>query len=722
MKTPHQIGRASRNLRSEQALQSGVRETSQTKSDPRIGQVKWFGGRNKSTGRENDFGFIASQSGELYFQRSDVLSPLNGIVEGVEVAFVVVDGAKGPAAKLVQVLSMMSDELLVKLIKGNSRIPPEEVITVAPFMRSVDSVQDEIVKALIAIRAGVEHAKNCENSSGQKAPKILASSYPKSLPISRFWSRFHPKCPSDPFFEFAPLEIKQKYYESHFSNFRRSLGGLFSSVKSVVTTRRSALVYGALDQRDNLISTAWSGGNDLKKPIAEAVMAKMLSARAAEKASKWFYESVGATVEDISILQLERNAQDWITHDLLVDSSMPVDVKNARRPVSGGNFYVEHTIPKFKVDRQSAHVQIAGILSPYLSHKYIKNPASAQFKIDDIIFLGQTSQNQISQLIEKFNSPEFEVVRLNERVFPNWVFAYPKAWYGSLLEGVRYLSEDCVWPNGDEWQYVLKEAELISSIPALCIAKKELPTIIKSRLPSWQVDFYSRLQSLIGDYPEMPVIFFAVLTNFLTNLKDETRDFSPSEYESLLFPPDARLINFSSGKRQFYPLGAIDPLGQVANLIKTLSILWKSRGRTNLKRFSNFRFSGLGILQGRERNSQVWETIVAYCGGTAYEMDEGGSIHLTPEGKPKKEKGKCGFAPLIVDNDVTCQFCRKLICKECGFCSQSCQDRRFAEQKIKSNSTGLKAGMSSPASPKKIEPPDWDDIPIDYYEDIFRGH
>ena len=326
--------------------------------------------------------------------------------------------------------------------------------------------------------------------------------------------------------------------------------------------------------------------------------------------------------------------------------------QNCRLPVNGANCYVEHTIPRFKIDRQNRHVRIAGVLSPYLNYDNIRKSGTSSFKIEDLIFLGETSRNKIDRLVAEFGSSDFEVTRVFERTVPNWVFAYPEAWYRAFSEDVRRFVGDFVWPEGTEWEYVLDDSERMAAIPALCVSGMPLPTAIVSKLSVWQAEFYSKLQSLIGNLPEAPVLFFAILTDFLGHLKNWDRHYSPEGYLPLLYPKYSRYKVSYHHSEPSYPLGAIDPLGLVAGLIETLTDLWKGREETNLDRFSNFRFSGLGILQGREKNRRDWTTIIAYCGGTAYRTDDEGKVLLNQDGKPFGEKGKCGNAPLIIGNSA----------------------------------------------------------------------
>ncbi len=679
-------------------MRSGHASSQNVDGLPGIGEIKWFGGINNATGRHNNFGFISTDAGDLYFHRSSSLSPPEILSAGAKVAFIFVEEAKGKVAKSVQVISKMDDEALTALIKGASSLGPKDVMSVIPFMKSIDAVQEEAFQAL----------------------SILVLERPLPPAVSKFWAKYEPAGPNDRFLAIAPSVVKAKYYKKYFVEFRASLNNLFSSIISATTALPAVIAYGAIDERDMTIAKEWAGNINYDTPIANAVLAKMLSARGAEKAAKWFYEGVGVKAEDISIRQIEGRGKDWLTHDLLLDSTLPIDVKNARRPINASNFYVEHTIPKFKINRQNVHVRIAGILSPYLNYRTLQEPTLASFKIDDLIFLGETSRQKIERLAADFESSEFEVTRSFERTFPNWVFAYPEAWYRVFSEDVRRFVGDCDWPKESEWEFVLDESERIAAVPALCVSGKPLPIAILAKLSPWQAEFYSKLQSLTGNCPEVPVIFFTILTDFLARLKNGGSDYSPEGYLPLLYPEYSRYPRYLANSGPLYPLGAIDPLGLVAGLIETLTELWEGREKTNLDRFSNFRFGGLGILQGRERNCRNWTTIIAYCGGTVFDRDNDGNVLLNLNGKPIREKGKCGNAPLIIGDSAACTTCGKLICKKCGFCSQPCQDRQFAAQAETKSKEHQRSATAACTSHESDSEPPWLEIPMEAYVGEFQ--
>lgn len=656
---------------------------------PTLGEVKWFGGHNKQTGRENDYGFIAGPNGDVYFQRSRVASPLEFVLPGSKVIFRHTESRNDkPAAGSVQVVSQIPDTELIELLPAFASVP-QDLLSILLCRTTLSPCENEALEAVVALAAtGI-------------APNVL----------EQFWTRFPPSGPGDSFFPHAPASIQAQVYRRHYWSFREQLHTLFSSVMATKVSLEAEAVYPELDEADESIAQHWAGDSE-----NEALMAKMLSARGAEIAARKFYESMGSHVEDISIQQLGGSSNDWTTHDLLVDSSVAIDVKNARRTVNGQRFYVEHTVARFKLDRDDRQVRIAGILSPYLNLKYVRKPGNASFKIGRLIFLGETSRESMDRLALLFGSSTFEVARGHERTVPHWVFSYPAAWYRALQQAVNRLTLECEWPVDQAWEHVLNESERTAAIPALCLAGQPLPPILSSGLKDWQRDFYAKLQRLLKGTPNLPVVFLAVLTDFLVQLKNDTPGFSPEDYFPLLF------AQVRSLDRPSYPLGAIDPLGLVRELIGTLSILWDNREATNLNAFSSFRFSGLGLLQGRERNRTSWKTLVAYCGGTAYKMDSNGHVILNAGGAPEQIKGKCGNAPLVIGEAANCRACGKLVCSLCGFCNLDCQKREFARRAEEARSTRANQASARPGIPFSGvgAAPRWEDIPLEAYANDFN--
>lgn len=320
----------------------------------RFGEIKWFGGFNSKTGVENPYGFISSSNEDVYFHRTQTSCSTESLVAGAKVVFLPTTDRRGKAAATsVRVLSEMPDADLVALLVEAKDLSAEDSLNITSIRGVIAPCESEVLRAVRAL------------------PGIAPS--PRAL--EQFWAKFPPTSPRDPFFEYAPMAAKSKMFKQHYAPFLGALHTLFRSVNEVTCSLKADTEYSELSEDDRRLAAYWADGQN------EAVLAKMLSARTAEKAARKFYEGVSTTVADISITQLEGGRGDWITHDLLLNSSTPVDVKNARRPIHSKRFYVEHTVPRFKLDRQGKDVRLAAILSPYLNINYINNPRSIPLKL-----------------------------------------------------------------------------------------------------------------------------------------------------------------------------------------------------------------------------------------------------------------------------------------------------------------------------------------------------
>lgn len=402
----------------------------------------------------------------------------------------------------------------------------------------------------------------------------------------------------------------------------------------------------------------------------------MLSARMAEKVAFAFYKQLAYEVEDIAVLQLNGKNSNWKTHDLLLDGKRAVDVKNARRPFNSENFYVEHTIPKFKKDRYDQEIFIAGILSPYLKLECINNPSSVRFKVPPIIYLGETNLGAINTLCIKFSTNKLEIMYPGDYKIPSWLFDYPDEWYRDFDVRCQAFRDQFKWPNDDDniGPLLYDTLAKLDILPKLIIAAIDLPAYFSERLEPWQVKFCQRLNFKANNRLSIPFIFLTVLSDFLDKLEDEPSHYAPKIYLDLLYQREQM-------PTQLCPLGLTDPLGVISSLCNALNTLWDHRNSLNLKRFKNFSFRGLGLLQGRESSISQWDTILAYCGGWVHQEDGEGNILVNDNGRPQR-LGKCGYSPLVLGQHKLCEICRKLICSECGFCCIECERKKFNQHQI----------------------------------------
>lgn len=465
--------------------------------------------------------------------------------------------------------------------------------------------------------------------------------------IDRFWTRHEASfSKNSQLFSLAPLRIQRRILRRHFHDHLMWLNRLFRHNSATSGDWHSAVVYGELDDDDRKLAKLWSSGPDSSHEFA-----RMLSARAAEKVAAWFYVHLGFETVDVAKHQLSGKSDHWKTHDLLLNGSQPVDVKNARLPVNSKAFYVEHTIPRFKRNRRGRDVTIVAVVSPYLSLTYMQELDSAPFEVSDVRYLGETNLERVSRLCAMFSSSALTVQDPTDGAFlPPWYFDFPDAWYRQF-DSISAQLREADSPDENEMCLLYGGDVHAFPIPKYLAAQIALPNWVLEGMTPWMRVLVRKIQSACAPRPKLAHLFFLLLTDFLSKIQENHIDFyEPTAYLRLLFEEHAS-PNSPSSRR---PLGIEDPLDTIRTLCESLQQLWIAREHLDLGRFAQYRLSGGGILQGRVRQDSPWETVLAYCGGRI------------------DGKGRCGCRPLILGVESQCPFCRKLICRCCGYCSETC--------------------------------------------------
>jgi hypothetical protein len=283
-------------------------------------------------------------------------------------------------------------------------------------------------------------------------------------------------------------------------------------------------------------------------------------------------------------------------------------------------------------------------------------------------------------------------------MFPHWTFAHSERWYPGFSEKSQAIRELCKHVPDDHWGYMYSKEEISDPITVFCWVNISPPKALEHQLTQAQKNVINNIRSDADRIPRVPNIFLSIISDFVDAIIENREEYSPLEYIDLLFRPG------STPDVHRFPIGVIDRLEIVYNLIKTLGSLWERRACTALTDFVNFRFVGLGLLQARRYGDTSWTTIIAYCGGTLYETDGGGKILLSG-GRPK-QKGKCGYTPLTLGHNKACHVCGKLKCRKCGFCSVECRE------------DWIKNLEHEPSVEGSLH---WQNVPIGEYEDYFWG-
>jgi cold shock CspA family protein len=405
------------------------------------------------------------------------------------------------------------------------------------------------------------------------------------------------------------------------------------------TSWQASGVYVQIEEEDRRLAQEWMPQNSLNH---DSDMARLLSARCAEKVALRFYESLGHTVDDVSRTQLPNDTDDWRYFDLLVDKSKTVDVKNARPPLHRRDRYTKHTVRRLKETR-TGDVTIAGVLSPYVKLDRMEN-ARNDCNMGHIIFLGETDRTTINKLEQQFSRVGNLIIESEVfNVVPPWGFEYPSEFYRSRNTIRRELQQLAY--SGTASLSELRELGC-NPLPAFLLAGITLPSSWENDLLRWESAFYRMLLPGEDKTITMPFLFLGLLSHFLKMASQcpAAQDYEPSRYRSFLYAP--------GDSRYKRPLGIFDPLDIISALISTLQILWGNRRSIRFQDFECFSFKGLGLLRGTRRCSGDKVTILAYCGGSVQEM------------------GPCGYSPLVIGRHPTCENtrCRRLVCPDCGYC------------------------------------------------------
>lgn len=488
-----------------------------------------------------------------------------------------------------------------------------------------------------------------------------------SIPLKEregFWCNLPSKIAyGNPIYKLAPSEIRIAVVRKRFDDILKCIEGCVR-LPSFQFHWQPKEFYGYLQEEDWKLAREWLRGqsflSDEQRSYAEA---RMLSARAAEKVAFSFFSLLEESPEDISITQLSPMSKDWKSHDLLLKNEFPIDVKNSRTSRNQGNYYVEHCVPRFKYTLERHDVYIAGVLSPYIRLEEFRNPKNIK-SAGQIIFLGVTRRSIIERLQKGFTTDQLQSIEIEKNpkeefnVIPPWIFDYPKKFYEEpdvFRERLReFQTSD--YPSWEE----IKELG-VNPFPAIIATGLAIPPDWKESLLPWQRDFCDNIVRL-GSRFSLPQLYLNILAHFLKMLSSgESNDsYQPLMYMALLYSDGDFIPVRKAEQKSKHPLGIVDPLNIINNLIVSLQIVWEHRisDKWNLSEFRFFSFKGLGwLVGGTSRSSRSQKTILAYCGGKV-------------GGVP------CGKTPLLIGRHKICNRCGHLICDMCDFCSEGCNTNK----------------------------------------------
>lgn len=584
-----------------------------------IGRVNWYGGYNSKTDRDNDYGFLDSdEHGSVFVHKSGLICAPSDLKEGRWVTFRVEDNKKGKSAKDVDMAENESNASTISKLLNTRKIPIKIRVQACfhipleenhPLIPSMDRTINEY-----------DHDYWFEKD---------VIDFPDS------WKELDRE---SPLYKILPEKIRQARFNRLYPGIKQTINVLSNPVDLIY---RNTKIYSSMSPQDRQLALSWVGtDSDFEK-------AKMLSARGAELITAEFFTEIGRPVIDIAIHQVTGESDQWKSHDLLIDSSCPMDVKNARS-TTNSNVFVEYTIKRFKIDSQGRNVVIVGVLSPYLTLEKLEY--ESLLNKNSIQILGTTTQSQVRNLEQEFSKRELTIDFGDAQRWPIWIFNNDLCWFSNQRKAIEEFFKYADQVEPDDWDDCQQMV-----IPAFLIAGMDVPKYYREKLLPWQNWYLEMIvkKSKSGELT-LPWLYLFTFHHFLEAINNiisaESKSYSPKGYNELLFFSE----DFNETER---PASLIDPMRVLEKLIETLDTLWDQRHSSNLKSLRNFVFRGEGLLTGIDpRGRKV--TVLAYCGG----FIEG--------------QGKCGHSPLVIGQQETCHSCQMLICNKCGHCSNRCKNER----------------------------------------------
>jgi hypothetical protein len=260
------------------------------------------------------------------------------------------------------------------------------------------------------------------------------------------------------------------------------------------------------------------------------------------------------------------------------------------------------------------------------------------------IYLGETNNSTIEFLSSNYSCEEFIVEFKKDDIkgksfLPPWVFDYPDYCYKKIQDSIK------IFQNITSSGINLGLHKHGNFYPLLLVAGFHPNESINFKeIPEKESNFLCKIAELVrNDKLTLGNLYLLILKNIILQIKQNLIEFLPVSLIKYIF----------IANNYYLPLVVFDPLKIIYTLIHSLNSLCEAI-LESVEHFDKFKLLSLNILIARSPSNDKWYTLLAYCGGFI------------------KEKGKCGFAPLVFGNHKTCEKCLKLICPECNFCSAQC--------------------------------------------------
>lgn len=430
----------------------------------------------------------------------------------------------------------------------------------------------------------------------------------------------------------------------------------------------SAEIFESLEDGDVKLAKVWASGarsggrldEDEQEKRDNAVLAQMLTARAAEKCVIRYLRGIGLEVEDTSIGQLSSGSSDWKVMDLKIGGTHGVDVKNCRRTIHGGMRTGRWKVKGFKSDASGKAVTLCGVSSPHTRFdrwRLVVNLKGGWSPSQEsrMIVLGFTKVDEVKKLIERFKDVfDLQAPSRSTEVYemPGWAWDYPAAHYAERNAALCKLQE-VVASEGRS----LLDRRLRECLPSVLWSLWDMDPPVKERkLSTEQLSFLDLIRKKWlefstpgkqgGTVPRLPWLYLFILHAWLRH-RASGRALGV-EGVMMLFQPSS--TNVQSSRPIASAIGIADPAGVIDHLFRILSILDEHVPARQFVGSSSFTLQHNGVLTCVFPDG-ARKTLVAHCGGVV-----------------PKAMVDCGNWPLVYGRNRSCE-CGRLICDKCDCCT-----------------------------------------------------
>lgn len=428
-----------------------------------------------------------------------------------------------------------------------------------------------------------------------------------------------------------------------------ALQALVKVRRTIYSDEEGALTCDDLDDADRDLIQTWrlakpvvKSGKDKARSASAKFQSLVLSyARLAEKLTLDFYRrGMDISAIDVSIQQVRsgNEADAWKTHDIF--AARAIDVKNA---TVFHSFKRHNYVDKFK-RVEGEDVLIAGVVSrPNMRLRSVTQH-----------LLGLCSLTGLEQIQAAINGQpgRRQAITLSfyEQTLPPWAFeleimnpdfdklhalAMIVAWEGETVLSTG-IAAGVVEHSSPYGKLKAPQRDIVDRFAAVVRAAGHTKATVYLFALS---EFIDRL--LQGLDPTAFVRFFRKLLS-IENFSNQRVDHKRAKYEIAV-----KFGGSSCG-------GLYDPMGSILEGFRLLEKSGASIAQSDFA-FASFNAANPHTLIGKTVEGR-YVTIFAYCGGAL------------PNGQ------WCNKFPLIIGERPSCPGCGKLICDECDFCSESCND------------------------------------------------